>query len=104
MFSFLQLLTAVQDDKRADDLFQWYIAVIREETNRKVQNMSFLQRSRAQAALSDSDGYFGYFWMEVGYPDEAAFDNMTLAEVAIAEFGALENILSRALAGGHIRN
>ncbi|TPX14939.1 uncharacterized protein E0L32_005048 [Thyridium curvatum] len=86
------------------DVIEWYIAVIREETNRKVHNMSFLQRSRAQAALSDSDGYFGYFWMEVGYPDEAAFDNMTLAEVAIAEFGALENILSRALAGGHIRN
>ncbi|KAF3760054.1 hypothetical protein M406DRAFT_270108 [Cryphonectria parasitica EP155] len=79
------------------DVIEWYIAIIREETNRTVAQslpnvQSELQRQGRQTSL-----YWGYLWKEVSHPYGPGFDNMTLAEMAHREFSALSNILRRAL-------
>lgn len=47
----------------------------------------------------DTNMHWGYFWAEVGHEHfmGPAFDAMTLAQAATAEFSAIERILSRAL-------
>jgi hypothetical protein len=55
------------------------------------------QQQQIARQAADTDGYFGLFWLEVGYPVGPDFDNLTLADAASMEFAALERILSRAL-------
>lgn len=77
---------------------QYYIALIREETNRTVG----LQQPNIQSQIHNegtrTNLYWGYFFKELNLPHGPPFDNMTLAEMAEREFRALTNILTRALA------
>ncbi len=54
------------------------------------------ERRVIQDKALSTDGYWGYFWVEVDCPTGAAFDNMTLAHAAQVEFSAIEAILARA--------
>ncbi len=53
------------------------------------------RRGIQEKALS-TDGYWGYFWVELDYPTGPAFDSMTLSYVAKVEFAVIEAILARA--------
>ncbi|ROW07108.1 hypothetical protein VPNG_07358 [Cytospora leucostoma] len=79
------------------DILEWYIALIREETNRTVG----LQLPNVQAQIHQegtlTNLYWGFYYKELNLPHGAAFDNMTLAQMADLEFGCIANILSRAL-------
>ena len=44
-----------------------------------------------------TDGYWGFFWCEVDYPEGPAFDDLTLAQAADREWTAIDTILRRAL-------
>lgn len=54
------------------------------------------ERRAIHGKTQSTDGYWGYFWVEVDYPTGAAFDSMTLAHAAQVEFSAIETILARA--------
>jgi hypothetical protein len=78
------------------ELPQWYIAIVREESIRYVNSMPLNMRTQIQAKGQSTDGYFGFFWFEVGYPSGPSFDMMTLGAAALLEFSALERIMRRA--------
>lgn len=77
---------------------QYYIALIREETNRTVG----LQQPNIQSQIHNegkqTNLYWGFFFKELNLPHGPVFDHMTLAQMAELEFRALTNILTRALA------
>lgn len=54
------------------------------------------ERRAIQEKAHDTDGYWGYFWVEVDYPTGVAFDDLTLAHAAQLELNAIEAILARA--------
>ena len=76
---------------------QWYIAIIREQTQRDMRAKPHSERVAFQERETDTDMYWGYFWAELGYTFGPHFDHMTLAEAAHREFSAIESILARAL-------
>jgi hypothetical protein len=76
---------------------QWYISVIRDQTQRDTLNRTLEERNRIQEGSEDTDLYWGHFWAEVGYTMGPQFDDMTLAQAAHAEFSAVERVLARAL-------
>ncbi|RCI13026.1 hypothetical protein L249_0202 [Ophiocordyceps polyrhachis-furcata BCC 54312] len=76
---------------------QWYVAVIRKQTQRDMVSRPHVVRTEMQELGQQTDLYWGYFWAELGYGFGPHFDHMTLAQVAVAEFSAVERILSRAL-------
>lgn len=78
--------------------FQWYIAIIREQTERDMLTRHHADRTVLQEKSQETDMYWGYFWAELGYMFGPAFDQMTLSQAAQAEFTAVERILARALA------
>lgn len=73
------------------------MSVIREQTNRDMLGQSHSSRTALQEKGQQTDMHWGYFWAELGYSFGPQFDQMTLAQVAHAEFSAVERILSRAL-------
>ncbi|KAH8648359.1 hypothetical protein BX600DRAFT_389019, partial [Xylariales sp. PMI_506] len=79
------------------DVLEYYIAIIREETHRVVQALPISEKERLVTLTRETDGYWGYIWYEIGYPRGHKFDNLTLAEVAAKEWGAIDIILRRAL-------
>ncbi|QUC21834.1 uncharacterized protein UV8b_06075 [Ustilaginoidea virens] len=79
------------------DVVEWYIAVIREQTQRDVTARHHAERNCLQEKSAETDMYWGYFWAELGYAFGAGFDQMTLSQAADAEFTAIERILARAL-------
>ncbi|KAI6089335.1 hypothetical protein F4821DRAFT_231767 [Hypoxylon rubiginosum] len=81
---------------------QYYISIIREETNRTVGFMNMQRRCELQALMSETCDYWGYFWAELAYPKGAVFDNMTIAEATAREWNAIEQIFRRALEGGAV--
>lgn len=81
-------------------LEQWYIAVIREQTQRDMLTRQHSERTILQERSLETDMYWGYFWTELGYSFGPAFDHMTLSQAAHAEFSAVERILARALPCG----
>lgn len=95
----MSLIAIVPSSKRSGVLtsVQWYIAIIREETNRTVgQSMPNIQDELRREGQS-TNLYWGYFFKELSLPYGEAFDNMTLADMANREFFAVSNILRRAL-------
>lgn len=54
-------------------------------------------RTELQEKGQQTDMHWGYFWAELGHGFGPQFDQMTLAQVAQAEFAAVERILGRAL-------
>ncbi|KAH7176673.1 hypothetical protein EDB81DRAFT_773302 [Dactylonectria macrodidyma] len=79
------------------DVVEWYIAVIREQTQRDVHARPLTDRTVLEEQAKHTSPYWGYFWAEVGYTQGPQFDSMTLAQCAHAELSAVERILSRAL-------
>ncbi|GJN72181.1 hypothetical protein PLICBS_006253 [Purpureocillium lilacinum] len=79
------------------DVIDWYISIIREQTQREMLTRPHAVRRELQEKGEQTDMYWGYFWAELGHSFGPQFDRMTLAEVAHAEFSAVERILSRAL-------
>ena len=67
------------------------------ETQREMLTRPHAVRRELQEKGEQTDMYWGYFWAELGHSFGPQFDRMTLAEVAHAEFSAVERILSRAL-------
>ena len=81
---------------------QYYIALIREETNRVVRTMNIREKQELTGLARNTDGYWGFFWREVGYKNMVgpAFDNLTLAGAAAMEWEAVDRILRRAILQG----
>lgn len=79
------------------DVLEWYISIIREQTQRDMVNRQHSERTILQEKSMETDMYWGYFWAELGYSFGPAFDQMTLSQAAHAEFSAVERILARAL-------
>ncbi|RYP02982.1 hypothetical protein DL764_005468 [Monosporascus ibericus] len=79
------------------DVLEYYIALVREETQRRVDEMPISDKQRIQEVSQCTDEYWGYFWLEVDYPVGPAFDDMTLAEAARRELSTIEAILRRAV-------
>ncbi|KAM4061229.1 RNA recognition, RNP-1 [Hirsutella rhossiliensis] len=79
------------------DVIEWYVSVIREQTSRDMLGLSHSSRTDLQEKGQQTDMHWGYFWAELGHSFGPQFDQMTLAQVAHAEFSAVERILSRAL-------
>ncbi|KAG6002397.1 hypothetical protein E4U21_003128 [Claviceps maximensis] len=79
------------------DVLEWYIAVIREQTQRDMLTRQHSERTRLQEKSTETDMYWGYFWAELDYSFGPDFDQMTLSQAANAEFSAIERILKRAL-------
>ncbi|KAK7754587.1 hypothetical protein SLS62_003370 [Diatrype stigma] len=80
------------------DVIEYYIALIREETQRVVDELPMGERQEIQKMAESTNGYWGYFWREINYPKGPAFDNMTLAEAARRELNTIDAILQRAVA------
>ncbi|KAG7134593.1 hypothetical protein HYQ45_007468 [Verticillium longisporum] len=81
------------------DMLEWYIALIREETNRTVAALPIGHRAELERLASYTDGYFGYMWAEIQRPFGTLTDQMTLGACARAEIMAIEHIIRRALGG-----
>lgn len=64
--------------------------------------MSIREKQELAGLARTTDGYWGFFWREVGYKDIAgpAFDNLTLAGAAAMEWEAVDRILRRAVLRG----
>ncbi|KAI1865196.1 hypothetical protein JX265_008243 [Neoarthrinium moseri] len=82
------------------DFLEYYIAIIREETNRTVAELPIHQKARLAALAGETDGYWGYFWYELNYPEGHDFDDLTLAQAAEIEWTTMDRILRRALRKG----
>ncbi|KAH0422438.1 hypothetical protein CcaCcLH18_12813 [Colletotrichum camelliae] len=79
------------------DVIEWYISVIRDETNRFLESQPFQEKCQTRAIGDATDGYFGYFWRELNHPVGPIFDTMTLAQLASHEYQTMESIIRRAL-------
>ncbi|TDZ15410.1 hypothetical protein Cob_v011556 [Colletotrichum orbiculare MAFF 240422] len=79
------------------DVIEWYIAVIREETCRVLELQPLQERNQTRSLGESTDGYFGYLWRELNHPVGPAFDNLTLAQLALSEYQTMEFIIRRAL-------
>ncbi|KAI1755812.1 hypothetical protein F4782DRAFT_538262 [Xylaria castorea] len=84
------------------DVLEWYIAVIRAETNRVVQSLDISQRMPLQGMMQGLDGYWGFFWAEVNFPIGHDWDSLSLAACSRFEWQAIERIITRAIQGGNI--
>ncbi|KAI0805459.1 hypothetical protein GGR55DRAFT_697991 [Xylaria sp. FL0064] len=84
------------------DVLEWYISVIRAETNRVVQSLEVHQRMPLQGMMEGLDGYWGYFWAEANFTVGPTWDNLSLAECSKLEWQAIERIMKRAVEGGSV--
>ncbi|KAI0848179.1 hypothetical protein F5Y00DRAFT_262815 [Daldinia vernicosa] len=84
------------------DVVEYYIALIRAETSRVVDNLGISRKRALKLEQSKTSDYWGFFWCEMDLPSGAAFDNMTLADVAALEWDAIEKIIRRAITGGQL--
>ncbi|KAI1299688.1 hypothetical protein F5Y03DRAFT_408646 [Xylaria venustula] len=84
------------------DVLEWYIAVIRTETNRAAQSLDLYQRMALQGMMKNLNGYWGYFWAEANLPTHSNWDKMSLADCSRLEWQAIERIITRAIQGGNI--
>lgn len=83
-------------------LLQWYISLIRTETERVVQSLEISQRMPLQDMMEGLDGYWGFFWAETNFPTGQTWDNMSLAKCSQLEWQAIERIITRAIQGGDV--
>ncbi|KAH7018279.1 uncharacterized protein B0I36DRAFT_388519 [Microdochium trichocladiopsis] len=93
------------------DVLEFYIGIIREETCSAVRDLPLDDQRQIAARAATTNDYWGYFWLEVGFPPAAdnshygyegggrisAFDRLNLAEAARLEWAAIDRILRRAL-------
>ncbi|KAM0415730.1 hypothetical protein ACHAPT_013315 [Fusarium lateritium] len=83
------------------DVIDWYIRILREQSTRDVLVRPITERTAIQETIKDTDEYWGYFFQEVGYTQGPHFDFTTLKQCAILEFTAIERLLTRALGRRH---
>ncbi|KAI0506184.1 hypothetical protein F5B22DRAFT_639406 [Xylaria bambusicola] len=86
------------------DVLEWYIAVIRAETERVAKSLGIHQKKLLEEIMEDRclDGYWGFFWAEVNFPVGLTWDNMSLADCSRLEWQAIQSILTRAIQGGNV--
>ncbi|KAI1203545.1 hypothetical protein F5X97DRAFT_330204 [Nemania serpens] len=84
------------------DVLEWYISLIRTETERVVQSLEISQRMPLQDMMEGLDGYWGFFWAETNFPTGQTWDNMSLAKCSQLEWQAIERIITRAIQGGDV--
>jgi len=82
-------------------MLKWYIAIIREQTEREVNALPISRRAVIQKEHEIEDGYFGYLWYFNNWPVGPEFDNLTLAGAAMLETQVIENIISHAFPRVH---
>ncbi|KAK4239108.1 hypothetical protein C8A03DRAFT_14501 [Achaetomium macrosporum] len=78
-----------------DDVLEWYIATIREETIRYIHGKSDAERTEVQRTGYYTSLYFGYIWYELGLPTGESLGSLTLRQVARHELEILKQTLSR---------
>ncbi|KAI0105745.1 hypothetical protein GGR51DRAFT_548978 [Nemania sp. FL0031] len=100
--SWTHLWTLVPKAGMPIDVLEWYIAVIRAETNRVVQSLDISHRTSLQGRMERLDGYWGFFWAEANFPVGRVWDDMSLAECSRLELRAIDHIITRAVEGGNI--
>lgn len=77
---------------------QFYIAMIRQETERIVHHLPPPIRHDVDMSHRDTEGYFGYFWIEVAKNfGRETYDSYTISQVANLELNCIERVLRRAL-------
>ncbi|KAK7398620.1 hypothetical protein QQX98_012005 [Neonectria punicea] len=96
-YSWLHQYAIVPKPGIQPDVLEWYIDLIRQQTQREVLARPLTNRTVLQEKAEKTDMYWGYFWAEVNYVQGPQFDHMTLAHCAHKELSAIERILSRAL-------
>ncbi|KAL2161127.1 hypothetical protein VTH06DRAFT_8346 [Thermothelomyces fergusii] len=79
------------------DVLEWYVALIRDETTRRVHRGHVVDRCEIQRAACHTSPYFGYMWHEIGLPVGRELGSLTLRQVARRELAVIERILRRAL-------
>ncbi|OBR05870.1 hypothetical protein CH63R_09990 [Colletotrichum higginsianum IMI 349063] len=79
------------------DVVEWYISIIREETNRFLEMQMFHDKVQTRTVGNQTDGYFGFFWRELNHPAGPEFDGMTLSQLSMREYQTMESIFRRAL-------
>ncbi|KAI0021447.1 hypothetical protein F4780DRAFT_790309 [Xylariomycetidae sp. FL0641] len=82
------------------DLIEFYIQLIRDATCATVERLPLKRKLELEKKAQVTNDYFGYFWVEVGYPTGQAFDRMTLEQASALEWAAVDAVLRRALHGG----
>jgi hypothetical protein len=82
---------------KANKPCQWYIAIIRENTNAIVNSLPKMQGNDIITLGEKTSGYWGFFWWELQLPDGPTFDGYNLRQVAVMEMNAIEKIIRRAL-------
>ncbi|KAJ8126640.1 hypothetical protein O1611_g6998 [Lasiodiplodia mahajangana] len=100
--SWTHLWTLVPKADMPIDVLEWYIAVIRAETNRVVQSLDISHRAALQGMMDGLDGYWGFYWAEANFPVGRVWDNMSLADCSRLELRAIDRIITRAVQGGNI--
>lgn len=81
------------------DQEQWYVAVIREETQRLRHKIPHTVRNEVQAITEkETDSYFGDFWLELWREPGSGFENETISNTTERELMCIERVLRRALA------
>lgn len=76
---------------------KWYIAMIRQQSQQDLLRRTAASQKEAWEKSKQTDMYWGFFWLELGYRAGPSFDDMTLEQIGRIEFAAMERILSRAL-------
>ncbi|KAI1141031.1 hypothetical protein F5Y05DRAFT_423877 [Hypoxylon sp. FL0543] len=85
------------------DVVEYYIALIREDTNRIVDRLGIQRKRELKRQQAKTSDYWGFFWKEIAFPPVGnAFDSLTLADLVALEWVAIENCLRRAVEGGEI--
>jgi hypothetical protein len=78
------------------DLLEWYIAVLRDETARRIHNLPALERDDVRRRHELTSEYFGYLWHEIGHPANGKdLEAATLHEAARRELQAIERVIRR---------
>lgn len=78
------------------DVLEWYIAVLRDETARRVHNLPALERDDVRRRHEFTSEYFGYLWYEIGHPANGKdLEAATLHEAARRELQAIERVIRR---------
>ncbi|KAK3311493.1 uncharacterized protein B0T15DRAFT_490101 [Chaetomium strumarium] len=78
-----------------DDVLEWYIAAIRNETTRYIHTKSDTELAEIQRTGYHTSLYFGYIWYELGLSAGDALGSLTLRQVARHELQVLKQTLRR---------
>jgi hypothetical protein len=83
-----------------NDVIEWYIAMIREESSHFVMSLPIMDSQAVQAAGRTRELFWGYYWWELTQPQGPLpkykpFLKMSLHDIARVELSVTEQILRR---------